>query len=142
VNPKHTVSFLRMTPFSTTMVLSPLVTRLGNLSSTTVKHYHVTYVKILTRVECMYLSNTTLFSSRDIYSIYYIRYNYMFWRLYSAHLQVVHEILSKQLYETYIGCIQWGGRSRGGHEISCHRGCMGWIHGDSAIIRYAMSKLN
>ena len=35
----------------------------------------------LTRVECMYLSNTTLFDDTGIYSIYYIRYNYMFWRL-------------------------------------------------------------
>ena len=27
-----------------------------------------------------------------------------------GHLQVVHEMLSKQLYETYMGCIQWVGR--------------------------------
>jgi len=77
VNPKHTVSFLRMTPFSTTMVLSPLVTRLGNFSSTTAKLYHVTYAKILTRVERMYFSNTSLFSGRGVYSIYYIRYSYI-----------------------------------------------------------------
>ena len=31
--------------------------------------------------------------------------------LVNGHLQVVHEILSKQLYETYVGCVQWGGRS-------------------------------
>jgi len=37
----------------------------------------------VTRVECMYLSNTTLFHGRGIYSIYYIRYNYMFRRLLS-----------------------------------------------------------
>jgi len=36
----------------------------------------------------------------------------------NGHLQVVHDILSKQLYETYTGCIQWGVRRRGGHEIS------------------------
>jgi len=35
----------------------------------------------------------------------------------NSHLQVVHEILSKRLYETYMGCIHWGGKSRGGHEI-------------------------
>jgi len=35
-----------------------------------------------------------------------------------GHLQVVHEIRSKQLYETYMSCIQWEGRRRGGHEIS------------------------
>ena len=36
-----------------------------------------------------------------------------------GHLQVVHEILSKQLYETYCGLytvVQWGG-----HEISTQR---------------------
>jgi len=31
---------------------------------------------VLIRVECMYLSNTTLFGGRGISSIYYIRYNY------------------------------------------------------------------
>jgi len=35
----------------------------------------------VTRVQCMYLSNTTLFDDRVMYSIYYIRYNYMFRRL-------------------------------------------------------------
>ena len=30
----------------------------------------------------------------------------------NGHLQVVHEILIKQLYETYVGCIQWGGGVR------------------------------
>jgi len=37
----------------------------------------------------------------------------------NGHLQVVHEILSKQLYKTYIGCIHGAGRRGGGHEISC-----------------------
>jgi len=37
----------------------------------------------------------------------------------NGHLQVVHEMLSKQLYEAYMGCILLGGRRRGGHEISC-----------------------
>jgi len=36
----------------------------------------------------------------------------------SGYLQVVHEILSKQLYETYMGCIQWRVKSRGGYKIS------------------------
>ena len=35
----------------------------------------------------------------------------------NSHLQVVHEILGKQLYKTCMDCIQWGGRSRGGYEI-------------------------
>jgi len=40
----------------------------------------------VTRVECMYLSNTTLFDGRGISSIYCIRYNYMFRRLTMAIL--------------------------------------------------------
>jgi len=32
----------------------------------------------ITRVECVYLSNTTLFEGRGIPSIYNIRHNYMF----------------------------------------------------------------
>ena len=35
----------------------------------------------LIKVQCMYLSTTTLFDGRGIASIYYIRYNYMFRRL-------------------------------------------------------------
>jgi len=36
----------------------------------------------------------------------------------NGHLQVVHEILIKQLYKTYMGCIRGAGRRGGGHEIS------------------------
>jgi len=40
----------------------------------------------------------------EIYSIYYIRYIQLHVSaLENGHLQVVHEILSKQLYETYYG---------------------------------------
>jgi len=35
----------------------------------------------------------------------------------SGHRQVVHEILSKQLCETYMGCIQWG-RGVGGEVVT------------------------
>ena len=57
----------------------------------------------------MYLSNTSLFSGRDISSIYYIRYNYMFRQLTVAIFRLKKK-LSKQLYSTYVGCIQWGGK--------------------------------
>ena len=57
----------------------------------------------------MYLSNTTLFDDRDISSIYYIRYNYVFrrltmaiFRLYMKYLAVIPDLLW--------GCVQWGGR--------------------------------
>jgi hypothetical protein len=56
----------------------------------------------------------------------------------NGHFQVVHEVLSKQLYETYMGCIQWRCRSRGAHEIlyvSQRLGGVG-ICQDSAIIYY------
>ena len=36
----------------------------------------------------------------------------------NGQLQVVHEILIKQLYKTYMGCIHGAGRRGGGHEIS------------------------
>jgi hypothetical protein len=35
----------------------------------------------------------------------------------NGHLQVVHEIIIKQLYKTYMGCIRGAGRRGGGHEI-------------------------
>ena len=35
-----------------------------------------------------------------------------------GHLQVEIEKFSKQLYSTYVYCIQWGGKRWGGHEIS------------------------
>ena len=43
-----------------------------------------------------------------------------------SHLQVVHEILSKQLYETYMGCIQGEvGVEMGTRSRMCHRGWVG-----------------
>ena len=49
----------------------------------------------------------------------------------SDHLQVVHEILSKQLYGTIMGCGEVGTRS-----CMCHEGWEVWVHGDSTIICY------
>jgi len=43
--------------------------------------YIYIYIILQTILECMYLSNTVLFDGSYISSIYYIRYNYMFWRL-------------------------------------------------------------
>ena len=59
----------------------------------------------------MYLSNTTLFDGTGMYSIYYIRYNYMFRHLTIAIFRLRMKKISKQLYSTYVGCIQWGGKS-------------------------------
>ena len=56
---------------------------------------------------CMYLSNTTLFDGRGIYSIYYIRYNYMFQHL----TMVIFRLYMKYLVNSYtgliMGCTQW-----------------------------------
>jgi len=45
------------------------------------------------RVECMYLSNTTLFDGRNMYRIYYIRYSYMFRRLTMARYRLYMKYL-------------------------------------------------
>jgi len=64
----------------------------------------------LTRVECMYLSNTILFDGRGIYSIYYIRYNYMFWHLTMAifRLYMKYSVSSytRLLWVVYSGTVQ------------------------------------
>jgi len=57
---------------------------------------------VLTRVECMYLSNTTLFYDRIIYSIYYIRYNYMF-----RHLTMAIFRLYMKYLVSSISCTTW-----------------------------------
>jgi len=36
----------------------------------------------------------------------------------NGHLQVVHEILIKQIYKTYLGCVCGVGRGYSGHEIT------------------------
>jgi len=74
--------------------------------------------KKLTTVQCMYLSNTTLFDGRGISSIYYIRYNYMFRHLTMAIFRLYIKYLVSSYTRLNMGCIQWGGRSWGGHEFS------------------------
>jgi len=86
----------------------------------------------------MYLSNTTLFDGRYMYRICYIKNNCMFRHFTLAIFRLRNEKkLSKQLYSTYVGCIEWGGKRWGGHEISyvlCRMGGVGtW---GSAIICY------
>ena len=45
-----------------------------------------------------------------MYIIYYIKNNYMFWPFLLAIFRLINEKLSKQLYSTCVGCIQWGGK--------------------------------
>ena len=57
------------------------------------------------------MSNTTLFDGRDMYRIYYIENNYMFRHLTMAIFRLRNEKKHiRQLYSTYVGCIQWVGK--------------------------------
>ena len=53
---------------------------------------------------------TQLYDGADMYRIYYIQNNYMF-RPFTLVIIMLRneEKLSKQLYSTCVGCIQWGG---------------------------------
>ena len=67
-------------------------------------------------MERMYLSNTTLCNGRGLYSILHeVQLHVSV--LDNGHLQVVHEILIKQFYKTYMGCIHGAGRRGGGYAI-------------------------
>jgi len=79
------------------------------------------YVKVLTpththrdflliRVQCMYLSNTTLCDGTGIASIYYINYSYMFRRLTMAIFRLYMKYLVSSYTILNMCCIQWGGR--------------------------------
>jgi len=95
----------------------------------------------LARIECMYLSITALFDGRGIYSIYYIRYNYMF-----GHLtMVIFRLYMKYLVSSYMGLL-WAVYSgtvqevRWARDIVCvmevgRCGYMGFL------LLYVMSKL-
>ena len=65
----------------------------------------------LTRVQCMYRSNTTVFDGRCLYSIYYITYNYMFRRLTTAIFRLYMIYLVSSYTRLNVGCIQWRSRS-------------------------------
>jgi len=58
----------------------------------------------------MYLSNATLLDGRGKFSIYYIRYNYVFRRLTMAIFRLYMKYLVSSYTRLIMGCIQWGGR--------------------------------
>jgi len=60
-------------------------------------------------VECVYWSNTTIFIGR-IQSFFLRRVQLHVSVLCNGYLQVVHEIIIKQLYKTYMGCLYGVGR--------------------------------
>jgi len=53
---------------------------------------------------------TQLYNGRDMYRIYYIKNNYMFRHFTLVVFRLSNEKLSKQLYLTCVGSIQWGGK--------------------------------
>ena len=55
------------------------------------------------RLQCIYWSNTTLFGGGGVYVVLLHKVQLYVSALENGHLQVVHEILSKYLYETFIG---------------------------------------
>jgi len=70
-------------------------------SDQTHKVCHPRCVHKLTRVECMYLYNTS-FNGRGIYSIYYIRY--MFWHLTMALFRLYMKYLLSSYMRLIIQC--------------------------------------
>jgi len=61
----------------------------------------------ITNVGCVYWSDTTIFIGR-IYFLHKVQLRVS--ALDNDHLQVVHEILIKQLHKTYMGCLYGVGR--------------------------------
>jgi len=65
------------------------------------------------------ISLTQLYDGRDMCRIYYMKKNYMFRPFTLAIIRLKNEKLGKQLYSTYVDCIQWvGGKRLSGCEIS------------------------
>jgi len=80
----------------------------------------------------MYLSNTTLFDGRDMYRIYYIKNNYMFWHLTLAIFRLRNK--KKNLVSSYTRLmgVVYSGEVRG--EVAkrsrmCYVRWVVWVHG-------------
>jgi len=89
----------------------------------------------------MYLSNITLFDGRGVYSIYYIRYNYMFRRLTMAIFRLYMKYLVSS-YRRIIWAVYRGetGGEVGTRSLMYHRGWEVWVHGGTSLL-YVMTKL-
>ena len=57
----------------------------------------------ITNIQCVYWSDTTLFIGKTKYLLHKGQLHVS--ALDNGHLQVAHEILIKQLYKTYMGCL-------------------------------------
>jgi hypothetical protein len=92
-------------------------------------------------VECMHLSNTTLFDGRGISSIYYRRYNYMFRHL----IMAIFRLYMKYLLSSYTGLL-WAVYSGTVQEVRSARGLVcvmevGRCGYMGFLLLYVMSKL-
>jgi len=80
----------------------------------------------------MCLSNKTLFDGKDISSIYYIRYNYMFRRLtmaiFGMYIKYLVSSYTRLIWAVYSGEV---GVEVGTRYRMCHREWVGWVRGDS-----------
>ena len=83
---------------------------------------------------------TQLYYGRYMYRIYYIENNYMFRHFTWPSSGWEIKKLSEQLYSTYMGCIQWGGKRWSGYEISHVLRRMGGV-GTWVLLLYAMTRL-
>ena len=89
----------------------------------------------INRLECMYLSNTNLFDGRDMYRIYYIKNNYMFWHVTTVIFWLRHE---RNLISSYtrLTWAVYSGEVIG--EVStrsrmCYVVWAGWVNGGDSI---------
>jgi len=91
----------------------------------------------LTRVECMYLSNTTFFDGRGLYSIYYIRHTYMFRRLtmviFRLYMKYLVSSYTRLLWAVYRGEVAGEG---GGRDLVVFGGWEVWAHGGTLLLCY------
>jgi len=63
----------------------------------------------ITNVECVYLSNTIIFIVKYIkYFLHKVQLHVS--ALDNGHLQDINEVLIKQFYKTYMGCLYGEGR--------------------------------
>jgi len=97
--------------------MSAVCIRAGRLYICICKHYKgairfvipVVFIIKLDWSVCICL--TQLYAGRDMYRIYYTKNNYMFRHFTLAIFRLRNEKKpSKQLYSTYVGCIQWEGK--------------------------------
>ena len=96
------------------------------------QHYLFIQYILLHKLDCsVCICLTQLYDCRDMYRIYYIKNNYVFRHFTLAIFRLRNEKLSKQLYLTCVGCIQWEGKRWSGYEIwhvLCRMGGVGtWV---------------